>query len=200
MNKPEYAKVDGKNYKINTDFRVAIECNNIAMDKSIGDLERALAIIYKLFGEDGLDCENQNKLIEIAIKYLSLGRVQKSLKNDSHDKYELDFNKCIGLIKSSFKFDYKYDPYELKYLHWYDFYNDLENLSTSEFGNCCIFNRVNSILQQDVSKIKDSKEKKKLIEAKEELRKKYCIEYEKERTKEQEESAREFYKALGIDI
>ena len=55
-------------------------------------------------------------------------------------------------------------------------------------------------MQQDVSKIKDSKEKKKLIEAKEELRKKYCIEYEKERTKEQEESAREFYKALGIKI
>lgn len=200
MNKPEYAKVDGKNYKINTDFRVAIECNNIAEDKTIGEYERALAIIYKLFGEDGLDCKNQNKLIEIAVKYLSLGRGQKSLKNDSHDKYELDFNKCIGLIKSSFKFDYKYDPYELEYLHWYDFYNDLENLSTSEFGNCCIFNRIVSILEQEPKEIKDSKQRQKLIDAQKLLKEKYCKQEEVKMTKEQEESAREFYKALGIEI
>lgn len=200
MNNPKYVKVDDVLYKINTDFRIAIECNNIAMDESIGEYERALAVIYKLFGEEGLDCKRQDKLIEKAVRYLSLGREQKSLKNEPRNKYELDFNKCIGLIKSSFKFDYKYDPYELDYLHWYDFYNDLENLSTSEFGNCCIFNRVNSILQQDVSKIKDTKAKKELSDLKEQLRQKYCIETKKERTKEQEESARKFYKALGIEI
>ena len=198
MSNPEYVKVDNKMYKINTDFRIAIECNNIAQDKSIGDYERALAIIYKLFGEDGLNCENQNKLIKLAIKYLSLGKQKEGLKSEPRDKYELDFNKCIGLIKSSFKFDYKYDPYELDYLHWYDFYNDLENLSTSEFGNCCIFNRVNSILNQDIKEIKDAKERKKLIEVKEELRKKYCIEKEVKMTKEQEKSAEAFYRALGI--
>ncbi len=198
MSNPEYVKVDNKLYKINTDFRIAIECNNIALDKKIGDYERALAIIYKLFGEDGLDCEKPDKLIELAIKYLSLGKKEKSLKTNPRDKYEMDFNKCIGLIKSSFKFDYKYDPYELDYLHWYDFYNDLENLSTSEFGNCCIFNRINSILHQDLKEIKDAKERNKLAEIKEELRKKYCIEEEKEITKEQEESAKAFYKALGI--
>ena len=62
MNNPEYVNVYDKLYKINTDFRVAIECNNIAQDKSIGDYERALAIIYKLFGEEGLNCKDQNKL------------------------------------------------------------------------------------------------------------------------------------------
>ena len=51
MNKPEYVKVDGQLYKINTDFRVAIECDKIAKDKNIGDFERALAFIYKLYGE-----------------------------------------------------------------------------------------------------------------------------------------------------
>ena len=56
MNKyPEYAEVNGKRYKINTDFRVAIECNRIAQDNTIGDYERALAIIYTLFGEDGIN-------------------------------------------------------------------------------------------------------------------------------------------------
>lgn len=200
MNNPQYVKVDDKLYKINTDFRIALECNEIAEDESIGDLERAMAIIYKLFGEDGLDCENQNKLLELAMKYLLLGREQNSLKNDSHDKYELDFNKCIGLIKASFKFDYKYDPYELEYLHWYDFYNDLESLSTSEFGNCCILNRIVSILEQEPKEIKDSKQRQKLIDAQKLLKEKYCKKQEVEMTKEQEESARAFYKSLGIEI
>ena len=200
MNNPQYVKVDNKLYKINTDFRVALECNTIAEDETIGNLERAMAIIYKLFGEDGLDCENQNKLLELAMKYLLLGKEQNSFKNDSHDKYELDFNKCIGLIKASFKFDYKYDPYELEHLHWYDFYNDLESLSTSEFGNCCILNRIVSILEQEPKEIKDSKQRQKLIDAQKLLKEKYCKKQEKEMTKEQEESARAFYKSLGIDI
>ena len=200
MNNPQYVKVDNKLYKINTDFRVALECNKIAEDENIGNLERAMAIIYKLFGEDGLDCENQNKLLELGMKYLLLGREEKSLKNEPRDKYELDFNKCIGLIKASFKFDYKYDPYELEYLHWYDFYNDLESLSTSEFGNCCILNRIVSILEQEPKEIKDSKQRQKLIDAQKLLKEKYCKKQEKEMTKEQEESARAFYKSLGIEI
>ena len=200
MNNPQYVKVDNKLYKINTDFRVALECNTIAEDESIGNLERALAIIYKLFGEEGLDCQNQNKLLELGMKYLLLGKDKKSLKNDSHDKYELDFNKCIGLIKASFKFDYNYDPYELEYLHWYDFCNDLESLSTSEFGNCCILNRIISVLEQEPKDIKDNKQRQKLIAGQKMLQQRYCKHKEKERTKEQEESAREFYKALGIDI
>ena len=52
LNNPQYVKVDNKLYKINTDFRVALECNRIAEDTSIGEYERALAIIYKLFGEE----------------------------------------------------------------------------------------------------------------------------------------------------
>lgn len=200
MSNPEYVKVDNELYRINTDFRVAIEANCIAQEKSIGDLERALAIIFKLFGEEGLNCKNQNKLLELGTKYLMLGKEKENVKNSTERKYELDFSKCEGLIKSSFKYDYKYDPYELEYLHWYDFYNDLENLSSSEFGNCCVFNRVVSILDMDVSKIKDNKERTKIIEAKELLRNRYCTEERIEMTKEQEESAREFYKSIGIDL
>lgn len=200
MNNPQYVKVDNKLYKINTDFRIALDCNKIAEDESIGNLERAMAIIYKLFGEEGLDCENQNRLLELGMKYLLLGNDKKELKNENKEKYELDFNKCIGLIKASFKFDYKYDPYELEYLHWYDFYNDLESLSTSEFGNCCILNRITSILNQEPKEIKDNKQRQKLIEAQKLLQQKYCKQEEVKMTKEQEESARAFYKSLGIEI
>jgi hypothetical protein len=200
LNKPEYVKVDDKLYKINTDFRVAIECNKIATDKKIGDTERALAIIYKLFGEDGLDCTRMNKLIELGLKYISIfNDFENGLKDDLEGHFELDMSKCKGLISSSFKFDYGYDPYELPYLHWYDFYNDLSNLSTSEFGNCCILNRIISILNQEPKKIKDNKDRQKLIEAQKMLKAKYCVSNEKEMTKEQKESAEKFYELLGLN-
>lgn len=200
MSNPEYVKVDDELYKINTDFRIALECNTIAENKSIGDYERALAIIYKLFGDKGLNCENQNRLLELGMKYLLLGNDKKELKNKNKEKYELDFNKCKGLIKSSFKFDYNYDPYNLKYLHWYDFYNDLENLSTGEFGNSCALNRTIAILNEEPKEEKDNKRRQRLIEAQKLLKQKYCKEEKIEITKEQEESAKAFYKSLGIDI
>ena len=89
LNNPKYVKVDDVLYEINTDFRIALECNKIAQDKSIGDYERALAIIYKLFGEKGLNCENQARLFELAMKYISLGEEQKGLKTN----LKLKFNK-----------------------------------------------------------------------------------------------------------
>ena len=198
MSNPEYVRIDDKKYKINTDFRVAIECNRIARDKTIEDYERALAVIYKLFGEDGLNCKEQGKLLELGLRYLKLNR--ETLEDNSKQEFELDFDKCKGLIKSSFKYDYQYDPYELEYLHWYDFYNDLENLSTSEFGTCCSLNRVISILNQDVSEIKDNKSRQAVIDAKKLLKQKYCIDEQPKITKEQENNAIEFYKALGIDL
>ena len=196
MSKPEYVKVEDKLYKINTDFRVAIECNEIARDNSIGDYERALAIIYKLFGEEGLDCNDIGKLLELGIKYITIDNQEGQA--ESKNKYELDYNKCKGLIQSSFKFDYKYDPYELEYLHWYDFYNDLQNLSSSEFGTCCVLNRIASTLEIDVSKIKDSKERAKIIEAQKEIRKKYCVENKREMSEKEKRNVADLYEKIGL--
>ena len=203
MNKPKYIKIDNELYAINTDFRVAIECNNISLDENIGDYERALAIIYKLFGEHGLKCTRMDKLLKLGMKYINICQKDKTIvKNDSDNDFDFDINKCEGLIRSSFKFDYNYDPYELKYLHWWDFYRDLSNLSTSEFGNCCILNRIANILNQDAKKIKDNKNRQKLIDKQKEFREKYCMN-KKEKTKmseKEEESAKAFYKSLGIDL
>ena len=109
MNNPQYVKVDNKLYKINTDFRVALECNRIAEDTSIGEYERALAIIYKLFGEDGLDCENQNKLLELGMKYLLLGREQNSLKNAT-----IPNRAKIKLSKG----EYSYEYFPFRYINY----------------------------------------------------------------------------------
>lgn len=191
MNNPEYVKIGNKKYKINTDFRVAIECNNIATDDTISDIERPLAIIYKLYGDEGLNSPNDwEKLLELAIKYLCLG---KEL-DDSKEMPDMDFNKDRYYIRSSFIQDYKYNPYDMEYLHWWDFFNDLSNLSNSEFGNCCILNRIRNLRTYDVSQIKDCKERNKIIKAKKQVA--LNKEQDFDITEEEQKSQDMFYDAL----
>lgn len=196
MNNPEYVKIGEKKYKINTDFRVAIECNEIAESNDVGDVERPLAIIYKLYGEEGLNNpQDWEKLIELAIKYLCLG---KELE-ENNDEPDMDLKKDRYYIRSSFIQDYKYNPYDMDYLHWWDFFNDLSNLSNSEFGNCCILNRVRNLRTMDVSKIKDYKEKQKILKAKERVSLKSKEDEDMKMTDEEKSSQDRFYNALGGD-
>jgi len=193
---PEYAEVNGKRYKINTDFRVAIKCDEIARDNSIGDLERALAIVYTLFGVEAIkDIENIEKLLKIAVKYLRCGAEveDKEIKNERKEKRDIDFIQDQNYIASSFKYDYGYNPYDKDYLHWYEFYNDLNNLSYSELGSCCILSRIRAIRNTDVSKIKDADERKRMIEA----QKQVAIKKDKKVLNDkQKQSATNFYKEL----
>ena len=187
MTYPKKARVKDKEYLINTDFRIAIECNSIAMDTGIGDYERALAIIYKLFGDEGLnDAENHCELLELAQKYLSCG---KELNSDvRQDEIDMDFEQDYDYIEASFMSDYNIDLSTTE-MHWWKFYNLINGLSNSEIGNCCVLNRVRNLRNYDTSQIKDVKERTKIEKAKQQvaLRKK-----EKPLTKEQIESAERF--------
>ena len=195
MNKyPEFVEVDGKKYKINTDFRYAIECNRIAEDESIGDMERSLAIIYTLFGDEGINTpEHYEKLLKMAKKYLSCGNELENIKQEEKD---MDFIQDYSYIKTSFRSDYgiKLDEEEM---HWWEFFDLINGLSNSELGNCCVLNRVRNLRNFDVKDIKDSKEREKILKAKEQVALK-----KKERkvnlTDEQQKSVDEFYKSLGF--
>lgn len=194
MKYPEYAKVGDKKYKINTDFRVALECSKISQDTTIGNTERTLAIIYKLFGKEGLDATNDYEALkDIAIKYLNCG---KELPN-GNDKPDMDYEEDEGYIRSSFQYDYKYDPYEQEYCHWFKFFNDLNNLSNSEMGDCCVLNRVRNLRNYDLSKTKDPKEREKIRKAKENVALKR---YKKEvkLTQEQLESMNKLNQIIGL--
>lgn len=92
MNKyPNFVKVKNKKYKINTDFRTAIKCQEIATNNCISDEERALAIIYVLFGNEGIDdSENWNELLKLAIKYLNCGKEVVNDKEESNMEYQQD--------------------------------------------------------------------------------------------------------------
>ena len=194
-NYPEYAEVDGKTYKINTDFRVAIECNRIAEDSSIGDYERAMAIVYILFGEEALNTpEHQEKLLKIALKFLACGKEVEG--KDNKEQPDMDFIQDMDYIEASFMSDFHIDLANTK-MHWWKFFNLINGLSNSELGNCCILNRIRNLRNYDLSQIKDNKERQKMAKAKEQVAlKKYKKEYNL--TKEQEESMERLNKILGL--
>lgn len=184
---PEYVKVRDKKYKINTSYKTAIKCNAIAEDNNINDIERALAIIYKLFGEEALeDVENREMLLEKAKKYLSCGVENIESSNEPRD---MDFIQDMPYIKASFMSDYHIDLNKTD-MHFWEFYELINGLSNSEIGNCCVLNRVRNLRTFNLAEIKDPREREKIRKAKK------AVELKKNRkkaTQTQEQSAREFY-------
>lgn len=195
---PKFVKVKDKLYEINTSYKIALQCDKIAKDETIDDFERALAIIYKLYGENGLNSyEDYEELLKKAEKYLLLGREKKELENDFEDnEIDMDYEQDWDFIKASFMSDYKIDLDE-KDLHWWTFFNLLNGLSNSEFGNCCILNRVRNLRNMDLSKIKDMKERERIRKAQEKV-KIVKKENKKEYTEQEKTSINNFYKEMGI--
>lgn len=157
---PVWAIVNNKKYKINVSYKIALECINIANDTKISDTERALAIIYLLFGDEGINsADDWEGLLKVALKFLRCGQeecVETSEKN-------MDFNQDWGYIRTSFFYDYHIDL-DTTEMHWWSFYEKICGLSEK-----CILNRVRFIRDFDVSKIKDNKEKEKWIKQKKEV-------------------------------
>ena len=188
MNNPKYAEVNGRRYKINTDFRYALKCNEIAKDETIGERERALALIYTLFGEEAMKYTNDyEKLLKIALKYLSRGE-----EIDDSEEPDMDFIKDYSYIKTSFRSDYGIKLDEEK-MHWYEFMDLMDGLSNSEMGNCCILNRIRNLRNYDTKDIKDPIELEKILKAKERVSLK-----KKTLTQEQEESVDNFLREIGL--
>lgn len=186
-------KIDDTIYEANVDFRVAIRCNEIANDKTIGDFERVLGIICTMFGASALDNPHHyEKLLKWAKNYLSCGvEVQ-----DTKEQPDMDYIEDYDYIVASFQSDYGIDLDSVD-MDWKRFNTLMNGLSNSELGNCCVLNRVRNLRNFDVSQIKDAKERQKLAKAKEQVALK---KYKKENhlTKEQEESMERLNKILGL--
>jgi hypothetical protein len=190
MDNPQYVKVDNKKYKINTSYKIALKCDDIIKNNTINDYEKTNAIIYLLFGKEALkDKKNQNKILELAYKYLSCGQEPTNQKT----KTDMNFQQDFRLIVASFKSDYGIDLLK-EDIDWWTFWAYLNGLKED-----CILNRVRELRETNASEIKDVKERQKIIEAqhfwalKEEQ-----IEQETYLTEEQQKSVEEFYKSLGF--
>lgn len=172
---PEFAEIDGKQYKINTDFRVALRCFEVIDDESICDEERSLAIIYLLFGF--IPDKNISEFFRIASNFLRCGETQEQQSSKEKD---MDFKSDEKYIIASFMSDYHIDLSK-ENLHWYQYINLIQGLTEH-----CVLSKVREIRNFDVSDIKDSKQKTKIMKAKE------SVKLPIKRTKEQLEEIEEF--------
>lgn len=193
MNYPTYVIINGERYDINTDYRVALKCQSVAEDETIYDEERALAIIYLLFGDKGLKSEDRYELLEKAKNYLSCG---KELKQ-SNEKPDMDYEEDWDYVEASFMSDFHIDLSETN-MHWWKFNKLMNGLSNSEMGNCCVLNRVRNLRNYDLSTIDDLKERQKIRKAQEEVALKKYKPKKKEPTEEQKQNAMEFLQSLNL--
>lgn len=188
MSNPEYAKIGEKLYKINTDFKVALKCEEVAQDESIKDTERALAIIFLLFGEEGLNNpKDYEELLNKGVLYLGCGKEPQKDK----EQPDMDFEQDKAYIKASFYTDYNIPDIYKSDMHWYDFITLMNGLKED-----CVLNRVREIRDYDVSSIKDAKILAKILKQKEAVALK---QKEIEMTEEQIKSSNKFYEQLRGD-
>lgn len=163
--KPEFVKVGDKKYKINTDFRIAIECDEITRNDKIGEYEKALAIIFKLFGTDGLnDKINHDKLLELGLKYLMCG---KEIDDTDVEEPNMDYLEDVGYIKASFLSDYGIkDIWSVKYMHWWDFIDYLTGLTEDSMLERVRYIRAYELTdldKQDSKTVKEWEKRKKSV-------------------------------------
>lgn len=183
---PEYAEINGKEYKIDTDFNTALRCFEIIDDKTINDYERALAIIYLLFDFVPENDEDIKIFLEKAKTFLQCG---KDIKTQRSQKKDMDFEQDRGLINSSFMSDYHIDLSKEK-LHFWQFIELIEGLTENS-----ALNRVRELRNYDLSEIKDAKQKDKIKKAQKDVALKNTS--NKSLTAEEEDNINDFLKMIN---
>ena len=173
MNKyPEYIEIGSKKYKINTDFRLALRCDEIYRDESIGNTEKNMAIIYILLGSEALsDRINYDKILDLLAKYLTCN---KDINNVIEKEPSMNYKQDEGYIKASFMSDYGIDLDAID-MHWWQFYDLLQGLTDNS-----VLSRVRTIREEPLSD-KKGKELQKWIDAKK------SVELKKEKTQKEKE-------------
>lgn len=164
-NIPYFVEVNNKRYKINTDYRVAIRCIRISKDNTINDYERALGIVYMLFGD--ID-DNETELLRLGIKYLQLGKEYEENNNATNEEPYFDMEQDFNYIRASFRSDYNIDI-DKEEIHWWAFNYLLDGLTDD-----CILSKVISIRCEDLSEHK-GKDRDKWVE----MKKKVALKKEK---------------------
>lgn len=193
MNNPDKVKIRDKIYKLNTDYRVALACNEIAKS-DVSDTEKAMAIIYKLYGDEGLDNpQDYEELLRLGQKFLFLGKDIEELDQEDQEP-DMDFVQDIDYIEASFFADYHINLADTK-MHFWTFYKLLEGLSNSELGDCCILNRIRNLRNTDTTKIKDMKERERVEKAKMRVA---LTKKEKKYTEEEQNSMNDFLREIGL--
>lgn len=141
---PKFIEIKGEKLAINTSFRNGLKCDEIAKCNTIGDTEKALAIVYTLLGEKGLRMAlNEPNVFDLCVKYLNCGKEPQDLNDD--EEVSMDLEQDETYIKASFMSDYGIDLNDHD-MHWYQFIELMNGLTDK-----CILNRVRSIREEPLN-------------------------------------------------
>ena len=156
MTYPEYAEIAGKRYKINTDYRVALRCFEVIEDPDISDEERALAVVYLLFGV--VPTSDHEDFLRIAGDFLRCGKPQDAHPTSEKD---IDFTADEEYIIASFMSDYRIDLPRTD-MHFWQYIQLIQG-----FTERSVMSRVREIRNYDLEELKDPKSRAKMVKAKE---------------------------------
>ncbi|MCD7722689.1 MAG: bacteriophage Gp15 family protein [Clostridiales bacterium] len=136
MTYPEYVRIAGEKVKIKTDYRVALKALKVANDSTIGDYERALAVVYIMYGY--LPPEEQfGDYLDMASKFLQCGKSAGETVTVDRD---MDLNEDETYISASFLSCYHIDLTAVKHMHFWRFCELITG-----FDDKCIMSRVREI-------------------------------------------------------
>lgn len=182
---PTKMEANGRVYPINTDYKVALACFKALEDTEINDIQRYYAIQTLLLGNNVL--EEDEEILKPKIEmYLRHGEKE----NRSNEEIDMDYLQDEIASKVSIRQCYHMNLNEIPYMHWYE-YNELLSGLTGE----SLLNKIRELRNYDTKDIKDTKEKRRIENAKRQvaLKKKKI-----QPTEKQKESAMKFFEALNI--
>ena len=158
---PEYAIINGKKVKINTDFKVALRCFEVLNDDTIGEHERALAIVYLLFSVIP-PYDELNEYTRQSIKFLQCGEEPKENAQEEYSKRDIDMVLDMQYIRPSFMAYYHIDLNKTD-LHFWQFCELISGLTENS-----LLNRVRSIRTANINEYK-GEAKDKMLKAKQQV-------------------------------
>ncbi len=175
MNYPEYIEVNGNEYKIDTDYRVALQCLKVANDETISDTKRFYIILCLLLGTD-VKKEDEFEAFKKCATYLRCGKEI----NPTNEEIDVDYEQDKGYINASFRSCYQIDI-KNENMHWWE-YNEL----IAGFGEKEILSQIRYIRNKPLSECSNEKERQELIKQKEQvaLKKKEITKIKTEEEKE----------------
>lgn len=148
---------NGREYKINTDYRVALSCFKAIEDDEINDSERALAIITLLLGKK-VKYEDYEECLKKCAIYLRCGKEE----NPDISEIDMDYLQDETYIKTSIRQCYKENLNKVEYMHWWEYNELIEGLTEDT-----ILSKIRQIRNFDLKDEPDEKRKNEWRKAKE---------------------------------
>ena len=150
---PRIVFIDGRKYKINSDFRTSIKFELLMQNKDLSKNEKlikALKLYYPIIPK------NINMAIEKIIYFYKAGKEDKEVKGIGNKVNNIiySFEYDDDYIYSAFLSQYGIDLNSIKYLHWWKFKALFKSLNNS--------NEIVKIMEYraiDLNQIKDKEQK-----------------------------------------